>query len=154
MDATAQATQLAEQLGAVLTQLPEATRPRLIAALERLAAERYDAWAAAAHSADETSGLAACAARERDIANKIEAAYPQIAQGSAILIEQAANTYSATFEGKDRAYGFALQAALERAGADAWRSLAALDPARQSLLLECAALEEASATFLEQLAGS
>jgi hypothetical protein len=136
-------------------QIPETARPRLLAALERRAADRYDAWAASAVSAAEAEGLRACAAREREIAAKADLAYPASADEErrhAELVAEAAVVYLAAFEHRSRAESFELQAALERAGAAAWRGFADADVVQRPLLLECAALEEASAAFLDERA--
>ena len=65
---------LAEVLGRVLQRVPLAEQPLLVALAERLAAERYRGWAEEdpAHAA----GLLACAAREEEIARRVEGLYP------------------------------------------------------------------------------
>lgn len=154
MDAAAEAARIAERLGPIVAQLPPAARPRLVAELERRAADRYDAWAASAESAAEATGLRACAARERQIAGLVDATYPERpaeAERHAPLVTEAAAAYLEAFEGRTRAESFAMQAALERTGAAAWRGFADADPAHRAALLECAALEEASAAYLDGL---
>ena len=154
MDPTAEAAHIAQRLGPLVLSLAEPLRPRLLATLERRAADRYDTWAAAAETAAERDGLQACAARERRIAELVEARYAETddeATRHAPLVGEAAAIYLAAFEGRSRAESFAIQAALERAGAAAWRGLADSDAASRIVLLECAALEEASAAYLDQL---
>jgi len=154
MDAKAEAARIAERLGPLIAQLPPAARPRLLADLERRAADRYDTWAASAASNTEADGLRACAARERQIAAHVDATYaetPGESERHAPLVTEAASVYLEAFEGRSRAESFAMQAALERAGAAAWRAFADADRAHGAVLLECAALEEASAGYLDGL---
>jgi hypothetical protein len=63
---------IAEIIGPILQRLPAAERPLLGAVAERLAAERYRGWAAAASDAAWRAALLACAAREEDIAGRVE----------------------------------------------------------------------------------
>jgi hypothetical protein len=58
----------------------------------------------------------------------------------------------AAFAGRSLAEQLATQAAAERGGAEVWRELAAqpgATPQAREVLLACAALEEASARFVE-----
>ncbi len=151
------AASLAARLAQLLADLAPHARPAVLARLERTAAERYDAWAEATPSATEAALLRTCAERERTIAMRVEEQFPVAAAeaaGHASLLPDAARTYAAAFEGLSRTEAFAVQATLERAGASAWRGLAAgeSDPHRRATLLECATLEEASADALRTIA--
>ena len=146
-------------IGTIVRGALERVEPRLhplfIALAERLAAERYRGWATEA-DASARSGLLACAEREDQIADRIAALYPDAATLQAKLradhpeIGEMADTI---FAGRPLAQQFAIQAAGERAGADAWRLFAAGAPndAARRTLLACAELEEASAVYLESL---
>src|SRR5580765_7050879 len=72
--------------GPILQRLPAAERPLLIAVAERLAAERYRGWAAAASDPAWRAALLACAAREEDIARRVEALYPDAAATQARIL--------------------------------------------------------------------
>jgi len=159
MDVVSRALRVAEALGPLILAFPEEERPRFLAMLERRAAERYDAWAEAvpAHgdAAAEAASLRACAARERAIADRIEERFPPLAgdrSGYEPVVVEISAVYLGAFEGASRLDGYGIQAALERSGAATWRAFAGTaDPARRAVLLECAALEEASAECLERL---
>lgn len=143
-------------LGPVLASVPVDERPLLLAIAERLAAERYRGWAAGAASDEQRAGLLACAAREDEIATKVEAVFPDAAAVQERL--RAAHPELVTvadeiFGDRPQSEQFAIQAAGERAGASAWRTLATVvpeGPMRQAFLA-CAPLEEASAAYLESL---
>lgn len=144
---------IAEIVGPILQRLPAAERPLLIALAERLAAERYRGWAAAASDAAWRAALLACAAREEDIAARVEALYADAAATQARILgdnpdlEQLNRTL---FAGRPVEEQYAIQAAAERVGAATWRAFAApaASPARETFLA-CADLEEESARVLE-----
>jgi hypothetical protein len=147
-------------IGAVLAPLLERVAPGeralLIAIAERMAAERYRRWATEVDDPTVRAGLLACAAREDEIATRVEAIHPDAAAGQARLraaIPDLPTINAALFAGRPLADQFAIQAAGERLGAATWRALAALrtDPGGREALLACAPLEEASAQFLESL---
>jgi len=139
----------------VLERVEPRLHPLFIAIAERLAAERYRSWARDA-SGTTRSGLLACAEREDAIADRIAALYPDAAALQAKLRAdhpEIGEVAEGIFAGRPLAQQFAIQAAGERAGADAWRLFAAQAPndvARRTLL-GCAELEEASAAYLESL---
>jgi len=139
----------------VLEDVEPRLRPLFIALAERLAAERYRGWASEA-DASARSGLLACAEREDQIADRVAALYPDAAALQAKLRAdhpEIGEVADGIFAGRPLAQQFAIQAAGERAGADAWRLFAAQAPndvARRTLL-GCAELEEASAAYLESL---
>lgn len=152
---TARLPDVAAILGPLLARVPVEERPLLLAIAERLAAERYRRWAAA--SPERSAGLLACAAREDEIASNVEAVFPNAAAVQARLRAdhpELVTVADEIFGGRPLAEQFAIQAAGERAGASAWRTLAAVvpeGPLRQAFLA-CAPLEEASAAYLESLA--
>ena len=154
---TARLPDVAAILGPVLASVPAEERPLLLAIAERLAAERYRRWAADVDVPERRAGLLACAAREDEIASRVESVFPHAAAVQARL--RAAHPELVTvadelFGGRSLGEQLAIQAAGERAGASAWRALAAAvpdGPVRQAFLA-CAPLEEASATYLESLA--
>lgn len=121
---------------------------------ERIAATRYRAWAELVEDPGDRETLLACAAREEDIASRVEAlrddahelqakmrdAHPELPAG-----------YAALFEALPLRDQFALQAAAEGLGAGTWASYAAAcdDPAKAEVLRACGPLEEASAAALQ-----
>lgn len=133
---------------------------RLFAALaERVAAARYRDWSESVDDDAVRGVLQICAAREDEIAGRVEALHPN----AAALQEQMTkdhpdleSRYRAVFEGMSLPDQFALQAEAERAGAAAWRAFAAAcsDPDEAQILLGCAPLEEASADDLEKIIAS
>jgi hypothetical protein len=145
---------IASMLVQVVTSVPEAVRPRLLALLERTAAGRYEGWAedAPAHA----KLLLECAARENEIAATAERLFPLDAPGREKLEAPLASTREAYFAAlaplslRDQ---FRLQAIAERAGGGAWRAMAsALGDANARAALERSAdLEEANAAALDQL---
>jgi hypothetical protein len=141
-------------LAPVLAQVPVERHPLLIALAERLAARRYRAWARETGNAE----LAACAAREEEIATRIEALYPDAAavQRELLAAHPEVDEINRTlFAGRSQAEQFGMQARGERLGAATWRSFAkrAADPAARAVFLACTALEEESAVCLERLVG-
>ena len=145
---------LAEILGPVLRRVSTQQRPILLAAAERLAANRYRQWA------DEVdpslkSGMLACAEREDEVAQRIEAMFANAESLQKELLAQTpelmdANSLFASLSLRDQ---FAVQAQGERAGAATWRIYAekASDSQIRNQFLKCALLEEESALFLESI---
>jgi hypothetical protein len=150
---TGELPNVAELLGQVLQRVPREQQPLLIAIAERLAAERYRGWADASA---QSAGFLACAAREEEIARRVEGLYPDAA-----LIQRdilAANPdlediNRSIFAGRALVLQLTIQAQGERLGAATWRAFAehADDPKARATFLDCALLEEASAAFLEGL---
>lgn len=147
---------IGEVLAPILARIPRERQPLLIAAAERLAAERYRGWAAQVASAGEQAGLRACAAREEEIARRIEGLYPdagavqrEILAANPDLLE----VNRTLFAGRPLREQFRSQADGERLGAATWRSFAkhAASAAARDTLLACALLEEESASFLESI---
>jgi len=146
---------LAEVLGRVLQRVPLEQQPLLVALAERLAAERYRGWAEedGAHAA----GLLECAAREEEIARRVEALHPDHESTTRELVARNPDLLEinrSLFAGRPLADQLALQARGERLGAATWRAFARAlsDPARRDAFLACALLEEKSAAFLESIA--
>ena len=145
---------LGELVRPVIEAQPPELRPRLVALLERAAAARYRGWAAESN-ADIARRLLECAAREEDIAGRVERLFPTPLPDSSDLRTALAKLGTAA----DSAYAgsmrdqWTVHAAAERRGATLWRDLAKdqTDSARRSELHACADLEEASAVTLETL---
>jgi hypothetical protein len=133
-------------------------RPAFMARLERLAGQRYQAWAKQA--AQHASALLACAQDEEEIARRAEALFPLGAAPRAkldALQDEALRIYDAVFVGLTLREQLALQASAERQGADVWRALAAalaLAKPAADALAELARMEEDNARRLEQLLAS
>jgi hypothetical protein len=140
----------------VLQRVPREQQPLLIAFAERLAAERYRGWAGKVDDADQKAALLACAAREEEIASRIERLYPRAESTQQDLL--AANPdlldiNSKLFASLTLEQQFRVQAQGERLGAATWRAFAkhATEDAASDVFLACALLEEESAELLESL---
>ncbi len=70
---------VSEILRPLLQRVPPEQQPLLIAFAERLAAERYRGWARESTNETRRAQLEECAAREDEIARRIEALYPEAA---------------------------------------------------------------------------
>lgn len=147
---------IAEVLGRVLQRVPRERQPLLIALAERLAAERYRAWASEVAEPDRRAGLLACADREEEIARRVEALYPgapaiqrDILAGNPDLIE----INRSLFAGRPLHQQLILQAGGERLGAATWRAFAdgETNPGISDALRGSALLEEQNAAFLESI---
>lgn len=143
-------------LSPVLSRVDATARPRFLALLERTAADRYRQWAIAFPSGENV--LMECAAREDEIADVIEAAFPIDEEKLAELIAllpAARDIYYAAFDGFTVLEQIEMQSDAELQGASAWRSIAsgATDASVLAALARCSALEETSSraakTFLE-----
>ena len=146
-----------ELLGDLIGSLSSAGLPGFLAGLEREAAGRYRAWAQA--TPDESTGLLACAAREDEIAERVERLFPLPEADRPALeknLPEARKRYFQAFEGLTVVQQITIQANAERQGAQAWRGMAVAgqaEGAAREELLACAALEEASADHLDALLG-
>lgn len=141
-----------ELLAEYIVAIPEASRPRFLARLERGAAERYRGWAAAVPA--HAHRLLECAASEEQIAIRVDALYDAIPQDLAAIeasLPAALDVYFGVFEGLPVKRQLALQAAAERQGSQAWQGLKhpELDPAHLAELDALTALELASAERVE-----
>lgn len=145
------ATLLAPLIGSV----PEAAVPAFLARLERTAADRYRMWAK--DVPEHAAGLLDCAAREDEIADRIEAAYPATdpAQVAAMdqAIEPARDSYYAVFAELTPIEQMTIQANAERQGAAVWRGMLEQESHEdaRAVLEYCARIEEASADYLDAL---
>ena len=147
---------LGRVLGRVLRQVPAPEQPLLIALAERMAADRYRAWADEPALAPHRAALLACAAREEDIAGRVEALHPGAAALQRAIRERhpdLVETNHRLFAGEPLRRQLAIQAEGERLGAATWRAFAAAhpDPAAASVLAACAPLEEESVLVLEAI---
>jgi hypothetical protein len=141
-------------LGPFIDAVPEEARPAFLARLERGAAERYRQWAAAAP--EHAESMLACAAREDEIADRVDRLFPATDEQRAKIeagVPGARDAYYAVFAGLPLTEQWRIQADAERQGAAAWRGIAAQsdDGQIRSELEACARLEETSAERLEQL---
>lgn len=144
---------IAVLLATVLQNVAAEHQPLLIAIAERLAADRYRGWSATPEAASHADALRACAAREEDIAGRIERLYPNAETIQARLRLQNPDLFdiNRTLFDRPLQQQWRIQAQGERLGAATWRSLARreTDPQRAQVLETCAQLEEASAEVLE-----
>jgi hypothetical protein len=144
-----------ELLGKFIQLVPDASRPRFLARLERGAADRYRAWAAALPQHAEV--LLDCASAEEQIAIRVDALYAAIPEDLAAIesaLPPARETYYAVFDGHSLRDQLALQAAAERQGSQAWQGLKLADglsPAHLAELDALTALELASAERIDAL---
>lgn len=153
---TVELPNVAAILGDVLRRVPASHRPLLIALAERMAAERYRAWAKEACADTRASQLSACASREEEIARWVESLYPEAASVQRDLLTNNPDLEeinSSVFASRPLDEQFAIQAQGERAGAAIWRSFAqhAESEAARVVFLGCADIEEESAEYLESL---
>lgn len=151
---TADLPNLGEIIGGVLQRVAVEQQPLLIAVAERLAALRYRSWATAAAAEPRRSQLLACAAREEEIASRVEALYPDAAAIQRALLSgnpDLEEVNRSIFAGRPLPQQFTIQAQGERLGAATWKAFAQHDhdPTRRAAFLACADLEVESALVLE-----
>jgi hypothetical protein len=157
MSKTPSTPDIASVLGQLMQRVPPGQQQLLMALAERMAADRYRAWAANAE-AERRTALLACAAREEEVARRVESLHADAAVVQAEIREKnpdlgaLAQSFFAQFALEEQ---FVIQAQAERLGAATWRSLAKRQPdaAVRDLFLTCAALEEESAVVLESCEG-
>jgi hypothetical protein len=146
---------VASVLAPVLERVPRERQPLLVAIAERMAAERYRGWAAEAGYEAHRSQLLACARREEEIADRIEALYPDAAALQREML--AANPdveeiNRGLFADRPLSEQWTLQARGERLGAATWRAFAGESRgASREAFPACALLEEESAAVLETM---
>ena len=153
-DSTSDVPQFGALLGEYIGAVPQASRPRFLARLERGAADRYRGWAAALP--DHAEVLLECASREEQIAIRVDALYPAIPSELAAIEEAlpgAIETYYEVFDGLPVQRQLALQAAAERQGSQAWQGLqhAELPAAHTAELDALTVMELESAEQVEAL---
>lgn len=146
---------VADVLAPVLARVPRERQPLLIALAERMAAERYRGWADRPEAEAHRSRLLACARREEDIAERVEALYPQAGAAQSAIRADVPDLDEITrglFADRPLRQQLTIQAQGERLGAATWRAfaLAAGEPAA-GVFEACALLEEESAAVLEQM---
>lgn len=141
-----------ELLAEHLSGVPQEAYPYLLSQLERTAADRYRGWAddVPAHRA----GLLECAAREDEIANRVEALFPPSDEHRelvASIIPNAKATYYEVFENYTPVEQMMIQANAERQGANAWQNLKALYPEKSAEMDALSGIELGSADYLDEL---
>jgi hypothetical protein len=142
-------------LAPAISAVPEEALPAFLARLERTAASRYRMWAKAVP--EHAEGLLDCAAREDNIADRVEQFYPVTAPEQIAAMDRAIGpakeAYYAVFSNLTPVEQMTIQANAERQGAAAWRAMIdqESDAARQAALEQCALIEEASADYLDAL---
>jgi hypothetical protein len=147
---------VAEILAGVLRNIDPKLQPFLLAKLEKLAAQRYRAWASSHPDQSVKEGLLDCAVREDEIATRVESLEPNASAIQDKLLSdhpELLDLNRTLFEGRPLKVQFAKQAGGERAGAAAWKAYAAgaSDPSVQELLQSCSGLEQTNADFLQTL---
>jgi len=145
-------------LAPILARVAVEKRPLLIAAAERMAAQRYRGWARDA-AADRKAGLEACADREEEIARRVESLFTDagsLQRDVVAAVPELAEVNRSLFAPYTIEEQFTIQAQGERLGAATWRSFARHAESQQTAKVfeSCAVLEEESATFLESLLDS
>ncbi len=144
-------------LAGTLKSVPTASLPGFLSQLERMAAERYRVWAT--ESDELAEGLLGCAAREEEIADRVEKLFPIPPEHRALVAEalpKAREIYYGAFVGYSLEDQLILQAHAERQGSKAWRGIAAqtTDPAAVDELLACADLEVDNASHIDKALGT
>lgn len=145
----------AQLLAPHISSVPTDAFPAFLARLERTAADRYRMWAEAVP--EHAQGLLSCAAREDDIADRVEHIYPATAPDQVAAIENAIgparDTYYEVFSALTPVEQMTIQANAERQGAAAWRAMIDQEPDEgiKAVLEECALIEETSADYLDAL---
>jgi hypothetical protein len=143
-----------ELLAEHLDQVPPEGLPYMLSQLERTAADRYRGWADAVP--EHREGLLACAAREDEIADRVEAMFPPAPEHRALvsrLIPAAKETYYAVFADHSPIEQMTIQADAERQGANAWQGLKEAYPDLATSLDELSTIEVQSADYLDSILG-
>lgn len=144
-----------ELLGPHIAAVPATAVPNFLARLERGAAQCYREWAPH-YEGEERAVILACAAREDEIADRVDRLFP-VDPGDLQKIEEALPgalaAYRGAFEGFPVPEQLRIQGEAELQGADAWRGIAAgqSDPAIIEGLAACSALEEESSVAVRKL---
>ena len=143
-----------ELLAAHLDRVPPEALPYMLSQLERTAADRYRGWADAVP--EHRDGLLACAAREDDIADRVEALFPVTDAHQALvdaILPAARDTYYQVFDGYTPLEQMTIQANAERQGAGAWQNLKEAYPDQSAELDALSTTELASADYLDGILG-
>jgi hypothetical protein len=139
----------------LMAQIPGEAWPLFLAHLERGAADRYRHWAA--ECPEHGDVLLACGAREDEIADRVEAAWPpasdEVAARMASLLPGAKQIYLGLFDGLTLDQQWQLQADAELQGSAAWRGISrgVTDDAMLAALRRCSELEEESSLAVRAL---
>ena len=139
-----------ELLAEHLDRMPPEAYPYMLSQLERTAAVRYRGWAD--DVPEHRDGLLACAAREDEIADRVEALFPpsdEHRQLVATSINAARDTYYEVFDGLTPWEQMTIQANAERQGAGAWQNLKAAYPQYAAQMDELSSIEVQSADYLD-----
>jgi hypothetical protein len=146
-----------ELLAPHIAAVPPSAIPNFLARLEREAAERYRDWASH-YEGEEREVILACAAREDEIADRVEALF-SVGRADLRKIERALpgalEAYRGAFEGFSVPDQLGIQGDAELQGADAWRGIAAgqSDPEIIAGLAACSEIEEKSSVAVKKLLG-
>ncbi len=145
-----------ELLGGMLDRVKEEQRPLLMAMLERVAAAKYREWSGLPEHGAHRTDLLDCAAREEEIASKVEALYAGAAalqQAIADELPELAQVSDDLFGGRSVPHQMAVLAAGERSGGRVWETLARAQsaPTAQDAMRSCGPLEDANAAVLERI---
>lgn len=138
-----------ELLAGQLGQVPPEALPYMLSQLERTAADRYRVWADAVP--EHREGLLACAAREDDIADRVEALFPASSEQRdlvASLMPDAKTTYYDVFANLSPFEQMRIQENAERQGAQAWQNLKDAYPELVDKLDALSEIELGSADYL------
>lgn len=144
----------------ILTPLFEQCDPQeqriLLAILERLAAKRYRAWAETLTDPQQKQGFLACAEREEQIAEAVEALHPQAKEIADIVWKRLPNIdelYAEAMRSLSPSQQWQVQAVGELGGAELLRGFAKAEtnPEAREALLACAPKEEASSHYLQDI---
>ena len=141
-----------ELLAPYLSDVPAEAYPFMLSQLERTAADRYRGWAEAVP--EHAEGILECAAREDEIADRVEALFPPSDEHRELvlgLIPAAKATYYEAFSGYSPIEQMTIQANAERQGAGAWQRLKEAYPQHAAAMDELSATELASADYLDAL---
>lgn len=150
--ATVTIPRFGELLQEHLSSVPPQAYPYLLSQLERTAAARYRGWAEAVP--EHREGLLACAAREDDIADRVEAMFPPSPEHRALVdgvLPAARDVYYAAFDGYSPLEQMTIQADAEKQGAGAWQNLKAAYPEHGEALDRLSAIELESAAYLDEV---
>ncbi|MEM1231261.1 MAG: hypothetical protein AAGI15_12035 [Pseudomonadota bacterium] len=135
-----------------LDGVPRSAYPYLLSCLERTAAQRYRGWAEAVP--EHRDGLLACAGREDEIADRVQALFPPSADDKAMVeavMPAAKQTYYDVFEGHDPFEQMFIQADAEKQGSQAWQNMKAAYPEHSAAMDALTALELESGRYLDAL---
>jgi hypothetical protein len=141
-----------ELLAEHLDSMPAEAYPFMLSQLERTAAARYRGWAEAVP--EHREGLLECAAREDEIADRVEALFPPSdAHRDLVLsaIPAARDTYYEVFSEYSPIEQMTIQSNAERQGAGAWQNLKQAYPELGEQLDELSVIELQSADYLDSI---